>query len=503
MKEELVQCIFDLVLFNRKRDLMAYLGRKCRDETCEMKVSPIGLDHVNEIKGLADRGVLHKNVYFQACDLYIREQVEPVQQVLNKWMSGAKAQVNGVDIEFSNIISWCQGQGKKALRNILERETRSLCRFLSPFSQATWNKTFETVEKDLGYQGYIDFLREKKGREVLERLISICQNFLTETSSTYVKLVDDWFSILPEPVGPGDRSRFDAIYLLGLRYLDHLYPDAWKGEEGVERVMEFLAPFLSGARGLRVHIGKGTRGQSCCLPLKIPGEIHVITGGLSGWIDLEALFHEMGHAFFFLKNDPKMDVAIKDFYQDFALGETFAFIFQLISMDRDFLLRIMGIDQEHAGLISTLQALKFLTLARRYGTKSIIEYENFLHLENPSASQQRYARLMKKHTGFRYHAETYYFDLMPDLYSLDYFQAFLGAWILRDFLRNEYGEQWFLGHEAIGHLKRWSFQGNKLHLYSFFKTHTGLDLGHEGFGSALLQIPFPSSLSVKKMAQRV
>ena len=485
MSKDITKLILEHVVLNRKRDLLHYLGRILDEKSHEKTVPIIRLEHVKETVSLVKKGAIHENVYFQACDLYIRNQVEPLQQVFNNWMSGAKAQVNGDNIQFLNIISWCQEQHKKALRDLLEREARSLCRFLSPFSQATWKKTFKTVSEDLGYQGYIDFLAHKKGRERLEGLIRLSREFLSETFSVYQDLVETWFSLLEEPVGPGERSRFDAIYLLGLRYLDHLYPLSWKADKGTENVMGFFGPFLKDSNALILHIGQGAKGQSCCLPVQIPGEIHVITGTLGGWIDLEALFHELGHAFFFLNNDEKMDVALKDFFVDFALGETFAFLFQLISMDREFLVRIMGLDEEHAGLLSTLQSLKFFTLARRYGAKSLIEYENFSYHEGSKGSQKRYAEVMKEQTGFRYHAETYYFDLMPDLYSLDYFQAFLGAWMLRDFLRKEFGKGWFLKADALGLLKEWSFHGNKLDLATFLKTHTGHELGYQGFKSYL------------------
>ncbi len=503
MHKDLRKLILDQVVLNRKRDLLYYLGRAPDMKGLEKTIPFISLDHVKEIRRLVEKGTIHKNVYFQACDLYIRNQVEPLQQVFNNWMSGAKAQVNGEDIQFSNIIYWCQEQHKKTFRDTLEREARSLCRFLSPFSQATWNKTFKTVSEDLDYQGYIEFLAHKKGRDRLERLIRLSRDFLSETSRVYQELVDTWFYMLEESVEPEERSRFDAIYLLGLRYLDHLYPLSWKADKGTEKVMGFFGPILKDSKALKLHMGQGARGQSCCLPVQIPGEIHVITGSLSGWIDLEALFHELGHAFFFLNNDAKMDVALKDFFMDFALGETFAFLFQLISMDQEFLVRVMGLDDEQAGLLNTLQSVKFLTLARRYGAKSLIEYENFSFHEGSEASQKRYAKVMKEQTGFRYHAETYYFDLMPDLYSLDYFQAFLGAWMLRDLLRKEFGNGWFLKADAFGLLKKWSFHGNRLDLVSFLKTHTGLDLGYQGLNSYLSGTPFPTRFSVKKMAQKV
>ncbi len=500
MAGHLEQILLDLVVSNRKRDLCACLG----DINCHSRVPQrhvVTLDLVKEAKKQVKKGLIHKNFYFQACDLFIRQSVEPSQKVLNTWMRGAKAQVAGKDIGFSKVIDWCQNEHSKKRRDELEKEARSLCRFLTTFSQATWEATFETVTDALGYESYLAFLMEKKGRQIRIALPKV-KGFLKGGQDIYQVLMEDWFLSLPEPVKKGQRSRFDAIYLLGMRYMDHLYPESWKGDKGLFNTMEYFDFCLSRPKRPTIHVGDASFAQPICIPVKIPSEIHVVSGSLSGWIDLEGLFHELGHAFFFLNTDPDLPVAQKDFFVDFALSETYAFLFQLICLSEAFLEDFIGLGQKEAKLLSLLQKGKFLTLARRYGAKSIIEYENFAN-PDPVSNQDRYARLMQKYTGFRYGKETYFFDLMPDLYSLDYFVAFVGACLINQYLEERFGSKWFRDHEAFSLLRSWARQGNSLDLFAFLDDNLSIEFDCECIFQYFPHNNMFHNVDVKKMAQMV
>ncbi len=500
MAGHLEQILLELVVSNRKMDLCACLGdMNCHSQVQERQV--ITLNLVKETKEKVKKGHVHKNFYFQACDLFIRQSVEPSQKVLNTWMRGAKAQVAGKNIEFSKLVDWCQHEHSKKRRDELEKEARSLCRFLATFSQATWEATFETVTDVLGYESYLAFLMEKKGHQISTALPKV-EGFLNAGQDIYQALIEDWFQSLPEPVGKGDRSRFDAIYLLGMRYMDHLYSECWKGDKGIFNTMKYFDFCLSKPKRPTLHVVDASFAQSICIPVKIPHEIHVVSSSLSGWIDLEGLFHELGHAFFFLNTDPDLPVAQKDFFVDFALSETYAFLFQLICLSEAFLEDFMGLRQKEAKLLSLLQKAKFLALARRYGAKSIIEYENFAH-PDPVSNQDRYARLMQKFTGFRYDKETYLFDLMPDLYSLDYFVAFVGACLINEYLENRFGLRWFREHEAFSLLKGWARRGNSLDLFAFLNGNLSLGFDYECISRYFPHNNVFHNIDVKKMAQMV
>ncbi len=497
--EEIVDQVYEITVYYRKRDLGLYIEG---NSDFDLEISNQHLD-ISDITSLKRALSLDKNwaaVIFQAEDLFSRQRVEPLQSILDTWIRGAKAQVMGQEIPFSEIITWCQEADDTAKRRILKKEARSLCRFLAPFSHATWKALTECVEQDLGYRDYFSFCQEKKG-EILSRYPDRALSFLEESSSTYFPLMSDWLSSI-DSMGLDEASRFDAIYVLGLRYLDHLFPAQKKGVVGTELILDLFKGLLPKGQGISVHI-QGKKGrQSYCIPVEIPWDVHVVAGPVFGWQDLEALCHELGHALFFANNFPGLNPGEKDYFQSAALSEAFAFLFQLVSMSEFFLTEILSLEREVARLLEQVHKVKFLTLCRRYAAKAFIEYENFRQ-NRVSHGQELYADIMKRHTGFQYDPETYLFDLMPDFYSIDYFEAFLAAAILKDFLEASFGRGWFLDKHAQDLVKSWWQEGNRHVLERFLKDKLEVDLDSETLADFMEGIDPVFFKNVKKMAQIV
>jgi len=458
--------IYDTTIFYRKRDLELNIGRNGPEESNLARYT-LSLSEIEVLKDMANQGKVDLSILYQAEDLFLRQRVEPIQSLLDSWIKGAKAQVNGHDVPFSEIITWCQEATNKTDREALMREARSLCRFLAPFSHSTWKALLECVEEELGYESYFRFCQAKKGA-ILSRYPGLALRFLDLSANMYFPMMDRWLGSMKQPLRLEESSRFDAIYLLGLRYLDHLFPKELKGAAGTKAVLALFEQLFPEWKNITVHT-QGKKGrQSYCIPLRIPQEIHVIAGPIHGWLDLEALFHELGHAVFFANNAPGLRPEEKDYFQSAALSETFAFLFQLHSMSEPFLTKCFSVNRNVALLLEGVHKLKFLTLCRRYAAKAYIEYENFIH-NRVSHGQDLYAKAMKRYTGFQYDPETYLFDLMPDFYSMDYFEAFLAAPCLAVFLQTSFGRNWFLEDGAHAMMRSWWTEGNRYGLDEFLK----------------------------------
>ncbi len=442
----------------RLRDLDMQLGRRPAWDTG----APLTLADLAAIRQL-DRSRAGDRLYFQAVDHFLRVRVEPLQAMLTSWMKGARAQVNGEEIPFNQVITWCQDTADHQARRLLTREVRTLCRFLAPLSHATWQGLLALVEEELGYAGYLEFCEQKRGVR-LEEAAALATAFLEAGREQHLRRVD---ALLREVTGIelGQASRFDAIYLLGLRYLDRCFPPTL-------RVDDILAFFEKAgfdrirSPALTIHHQGRPGRQSYCMPVAVPGEIHIVLGPLQGWLDLEALCHELGHALSFLYTDKGLSPLQTDFFPSSGLSETFAFLFQKMAMSGEFLEEIIGLDNDDAAAVATVHQVKWVTLARRYAAKMVIEFENFRQrrLRN---GEPFYARTMQRETGFHYDPETYLFDLMPDFYSLDYFQGFLAAAILDDRLRDAAGSRWYRHPAAVALLTSWWRQGNRRDLASF------------------------------------
>ena len=446
----------------RRRYLSLYIGEK---SSTKNQTVALDIADVKEIKSLFGISGQDGRLYHEAVDHFLRTRIEPFQAILDSWMRGAKAQVNGEDVPFGEIITWCQDCDDNRARRILAKETLSLCRFLAPFSHASWKTLLHVLKEDLGYEEYIFYCEEKKEVSLADAREQALR-FLGETRKKYKSQIR---LLLHEVTGLSleDASRFDAINLLGLRYLDHLFPRSLT----VEKAMDFFNTWgvkLADHPALHIHIqGKSGR-QSYCIPVSIPSEIHVVTGPLQGWLDLEALYHELGHAMSFLFIDPVLPPEKRKFFHSGALSETYAFLMQKICLSRSFLQDVLGLSEKDARKVADVHKVKWLALARRYAAKLVIEVDNFQE-DRLQKGENHYAQIMQRETGFHYDPETYLFDLMPDFYSCDYFQAFMGADSLWQYLSVNQGDNWPV-HPATGDiLRNWWKMGTHLDLTDFLQ----------------------------------
>lgn len=446
----------------RRRDLSLYLGGKPSKED---QTVALDIEEIREIKSLFGISGKEGRVYHEAVDHFLRTRVEPFQAMLDSWMRGAMAQVNGEDVPFAEIITWCQDCGDNCSRQILAKETLSLCRFLAPFSHASWKTLLHVLEEDLGYEEYIFYYEEKK-KVSLSGAREQALRFLCETRKKYESQIRP---LLKEVTGLSleDASRFDAIYLLGLRYLDHLFPRGLT----VAKAIDFFNGWglkLADHPALHVHIQGKPGCQSYCIPVSIPQEVHVVTGPLQGWLDLEALYHELGHAMSFLFVDPVLPPEKREFFHSGALSETYAFLMQKMCLSRSFLQDVLGLSEKDARKVADVHKIKWLALARRYAAKLVIEVDNFQE-KRLQKGEKYYAEVMHRETGFHYDPETYLFDLMPDFYSLDYFLAFMGADSLWQYLAGSKGCNWPVNPETGDILRRWWKSGNQFDLAAFLQ----------------------------------
>lgn len=103
-------------------------------------------------------------------------------------------------------------------------------------------------------------------------------SYLAETAERYRSRTAD---LLAEVTGLSleEASRYDAIYLLGLRYLDHLFPRDFTET----RAMAFFERWqlsLEEEKGLHLHMSGRKGSQSYCVPARGSGNGGRRTGAL-------------------------------------------------------------------------------------------------------------------------------------------------------------------------------------------------------------------------------
>ena len=422
----------------------------------------ISLHTLTRIEHVAGEGEKHR-LRFALIDHYLQRTLLPHENEMRVWMKGAAAHVNGQKIYFREIIPWCQKFSNYEKRQVLQNETGPLCKFLRPFALNYWKILLEILRDDLGYENYPAYCSEKKNinypfyYDMLKELLEV-------TDELYYEAMGRWCrERFDRPLS--DLTRFDAINLLSLRQFDDLFPG---------KALDALVPFFkkwdidpAKTPGLTLELGReeGKSAQAICLMLQVPEEVYVLIRPEGGWGDLETLWHEMGHGLSAVFTSADLSMVMRDMGTSFALSESFAFLNQNLVLSGPFLEEYLGISPLNSKALSYHKTLKDLSMFRRYAAKFIAEYDMFMG--GDLLNGEPYAQIMARYTGFYYQPESHLFDLVPELYCLDYVLGWMAETVLENHLREQLGLRWMFHPETGGILKKWWGQGNQYALPEF------------------------------------
>lgn len=397
-------------------------------------------------------------------DHYLQRTLLPHETEMQAWSRGAVALVEKERIGFRELIPWCQKASTWKKRRILQKETSALCKFLKPFALDHWRMVLETIQGELGYADYVAYCGHKKGVDY-DAWVPMVKDLLRDSDGIYRKAMDPWSQ---RRFGqPMERlNRFDAICLLGMGEFDASYP-----VKDIAVQLDFLATWgLSAGSlpGLNLDIRRnGSKSaQALTILLQVPEEVYVLMRPEGGWIDLETLWHELGHGLSASLTRSDLSLVEGDLATSFALSEAFAFLLQDMALSRSFLERILGLSAREAAKVAHHKTVKDIAAMRRYGAKFLAEYAMFKG--SALSDGQPYADTMARFTGFYHQPESHLFDLVPELYCMDYLLGWMGAASLRRHLEQKLGETWYLQPEAGDILKAWWAQGNRRSYDEFF-----------------------------------
>jgi len=455
----------------------------------------ISLKTLKYIENL-DQGSDKTRLKHALIDHYLQRTLLPHETEMRSWMRGASAHVDGQRIYFKDIIPFCQKHSTYKKRQLLQKETGPLCKFLTPFALNHWNILLEILTNELGFKNYLDYCHDKKGLDY-HYYYRLLRDLLLETDDLYFPAMEQWcrerfgrpldeltrfdaISILGlghlDPLFPKKPAkeliRFDAISILGLGHLDPLFPK--KPAKELISFFDYWGIDLANTPGLNLEIEreKGKSSQAICFILQVPEEVYVLMQPEGGWIDLETLWHELGHGLSAVFTSPELSAVKRDLATSFSLSESFAFLNQNLTLSLPFLEDYLGLEPDVSQKLSYYKVLKDLSLFRRYAAKFLAEYEMFS--TGDLSNGRPYAELMARYTGFYYQPESHLFDLVPELYSLDYILGWLTETIMESHLKEILGTHWMFRSEAGWILKKWWRQGNQHDIPKFLELN---DLG--------------------------
>jgi oligoendopeptidase F len=212
--------------------------------------------------------------------------------------------------------------------------------------------------------------------------------------------------------------------------------------------------------------------RAFCSPIEVPERVMLVIQPIGGRDDWEALFHEAGHAEHFANTSAELPVEARRL-GDMAVTEGWAMLLQHLVTEPAWLKRRLSVPK--LDKLANEGATALLYFVRRYCAKLLYEIE-FFQAADPATMRNRYAELLAEAYRFPASAENYLSDIDGSFYVTGYLRSWALESQLREFLRSEFGNEWFARREA----------GELLgELWSLGQAPTADELLHEVSGAEL------------------
>ena len=186
------------------------------------------------------------------------------------------------------------------------------------------------------------------------------------------------------------------------------------------------------------------------MPISVPDDVRLVIRPAGGQSDYQALLHESGHAQHYGWASEQLPPEFK-YTGDYALTETYAFLFNHLISDGEWLASFLGLTDNQEFIRSVMLAR--LVSVRRYVAK--LNYELRLHAdEDLASSAQLYAELQTSATWFKAQPAEFLFDLDDFFYAASYLRAWAFEVSLREHLKTRFGRRWWSSSRAGDLLKQ-------------------------------------------------
>jgi hypothetical protein len=318
-------------------------------------------------------------------------------------------------------------------------------RELNPLHRESLERQHQLAQ-ELGYPSYRDMCAALRGLDfdVLHRQTEV---FSAATESSYASVVEPelWRTL---GIGFDGLRRSDLPRFFRAADTDAAFP--------ADRLIE---SYVETARGLGIDVATQTgvvldterrpkkSPRAFCAPVRAPGEVYLVIAPVGGRDDFAALLHEGGHTQHFAHVDPTLPFEFRQL-GDNAITEAYAFLFQHLTEDPEWLRRRLGVEDD--GTLASYARANRLVYLRRYAAKFAYELE--LHggsgEELRGALPDRYAELLSAAVRVPWPRQTYLADVDPGFYCTAYLRAWALETHLRAHVRRRFGPAWFEDPEA-------------------------------------------------------
>jgi len=308
--------------------------------------------------------------------------------------------------------------------------------------------TLHRTARSLDYSSYVDLFEQLRQLDY-SAIATEADSLLSRTEPVYVTRLHEALKRDLE-ISIDQAQRSDAMYLLHLTGFDERFPQG--------RMLQVYKETMAGL-GIKtdtqpnIAIDSVPRPRKSprafCMPISVPDDIKLVIRPAGGQSDYQSFLHESGHAQQYGWASAQLAPEFK-YTGDYALTETYAFLFNHLISDSEWLSVFMGM-KDNAEFVRSVVLSRLVTV-RRYVAK--LMYEQRLHVdEDLDGSSQLYAELQTSSTYFKTGPGEFLFDLDDSFYSASYLRAWAFEVSLREHLKTRFGSRWWGSRRAGDFLK--------------------------------------------------
>ena len=311
----------------------------------------------------------------------------------------------------------------------------------------------------LGFADYTACCTALSGID-LAALRDLVLPLLPRTRDAYQELLS-WYLSRWAGTDPGRAHRHDLARVFRAPALDgSLPPDRLREAAEAPARRMGIDPLAGG----RIRVDDAPRpskiSRAFVAAPRIPDEVILVVRPGGGPDDYAAYLHELGHALHFAHVDATLPVEYRRL-GDPSVTETYAFLFDGLLRERQWLRRFVGLSQPRDVLRFT--ALHKLWYLRRYAAK--LDYELLLHGgKSLRTVADAYRDILTAATLVEWPRELYLADVDPFFYAARYLRAWIFEAQLRDLLRERFDEEWYRNDRTGPFLRDLWRQGQRVTL---------------------------------------
>lgn len=349
---------------------------------------------------------------------------------------------------------------------------------------ARWHEALRAELPALGADDWLGFWSTHKGLNLAD-LRRLAERLLDDTAEVYAHALAIYLGQLDLPIDDAWTSdtdwafrapRFDGVFVERLRM------------PRLIGVMRDLGIELEDQTSLQLEYVDvpGPR----CLPLEIPGEVHVLLQAVGGWQDLASSLRGLGMAEHLVHIDPSLRVWQR-WLGDVTPTVGYGFLLEGLVRDKTWLAsRMEYTTSDDFRVISHLA-----WLYRLRGCAATARYEQRLWAAEPGASMAAdFEESVSTATRVRHFGDEYLGVLLEAPWSTLRSSIALRAEVfsaqLRAYLRREFDEEWWRSQRAARFIKDELWRPGRRHsadeLLGF--------MGYEGFDTSVLSAEFQEIL---------